>query len=80
MSRGFPENDWPGHEITIGRSLRLRVTAAAGRCVMTTLAQGGLPRRGILRVLAEHNDARAGGYAGVLDGGTVMRGDAIGVT
>jgi uncharacterized protein YcbX len=77
---GFPENDWAGHEIAIGRSVRLRVTAATGRCVMTTLAQGDLPRdRGILRALAEHNGARAGVYAEVLAGGTVMRGDAIGV-
>jgi uncharacterized protein len=77
---GFAEEEWVGREISIGRCVRLRVTRATSRCVMTTLAQGDLPRdRGVLRALAEHNQARAGVYAEVLAGGTVTRGDMVGV-
>ena len=57
---GFIENDWVGHEIAIGEHVRLRVTMATGRCVMTTLPQGDLPKdSGILRTAAQHNNARS---------------------
>src|SRR6202046_5481395 len=49
-SSGFLENDWVGHEIAIGEHVRLRVTMATGRCVMTTLPEGDLANDfGILR-------------------------------
>jgi uncharacterized protein len=75
---GFLENSWVGQELAIGTSVRLRVTMATGRCVMTTLPQGDLPHdRGILKTAVEHNDAAVGVYAEILSGGPVRRGDAL---
>jgi uncharacterized protein len=75
---GFVENDWVGHEIAIGDHVRLRVTMATGRCVMTTLPQGDLPKdSGILRTAAQHNNAQIGVYAEVISGGPVRRGEPI---
>jgi uncharacterized protein len=75
---GFVENDWVGHEIAIGEQVRLRVTMATGRCVMTTLPQGDLPKdSGILRTAAQHNNAQVGVYAEVISGGPVRRGDPV---
>jgi len=75
---GFVENDWVGHEIAIGEHVRLRVTMATGRCVMTTLPQGDLPKdSGILRTAAQHNNAQIGVYAEVISGGPVRRGEPI---
>ncbi len=75
---GFVENDWVGHGIAIGEHVRLRVTMATGRCVMTTLPQGDLPKdSGILRTAAQHNNAQVGVYAEVVSGGPVRRGDPV---
>jgi uncharacterized protein len=75
---GFVENDWVGHDISIGEQVRLRVTMATGRCVMTTLPQGDLPKdSGILRTAAQHNAAQVGVYAEVITGGRVRRGDPV---
>jgi uncharacterized protein len=75
---GFVENDWVGHEIAIGEHVRLGVTMATGRCVMTTLPQGDLPKdSGILWAAAQHNNAQVGVYAEVIAGGPVRRGDPI---
>ena len=75
---GFPENDWVGRELAIGDQVRLRVTMATGRCVMTTLPQGDLPKdSGILRAAAQYNNAEVGVYAEVISGGAVKRGDPV---
>lgn len=75
---GFVENEWVGHEIAVGERVRLRVTMVTGRCVMTTLPQGDLPKdSGILRTAAQHNNAQVGVYAEVISGGLVRRGDAV---
>ena len=42
--KGFAENAWVGHTLTIGPAVRLHITGPCGRCVMTTLAQGDLSR------------------------------------
>ncbi len=42
--RGFVENEWLGRTVTIGDAVRLRITRPCPRCVMTTLAQGDLPK------------------------------------
>jgi hypothetical protein len=76
--QGFVENDWIGHTIAIGDEVRLRITGACPRCVMTTLPQGDLPKdAGILRTAARHNDANVGVYADVIAGGTTRRGDPV---
>jgi uncharacterized protein YcbX len=73
----FVENAWIGHTLAIGDAVRLSVTGPCARCVMTTLAQGDLPRdAGILRTAAQHNQVNVGVYASVVRGGTVRRGDA----
>jgi len=75
---GFAENAWVGRTLTIGPAVRLRITGPCGRCVMTTLAQGDLPRDpGILRTAAQHNHANVGVYAAVVEGGAIRRGDLV---
>jgi uncharacterized protein YcbX len=77
---GFVENDWIGRTLSIGDEVRVRVTGPCPRCVMTTLAQGDLPKDpGILRTAAQENAANVGVYADVVSGGTVRRGDAVAV-
>src|SRR5881296_2738265 len=74
----FVENAWVGHPLVIGDSVRLSITGPCGRCVMTTLPQGDLPRDpGILRTAAQHNHVQVGVYAAVVRGGTIRRGDSV---
>jgi len=75
---GFIENDWVGCTLAIGSHVRLKVTCATGRCVMTTLAQGDLPRDiGILKTAVQGNAANVGIYASVERGGMIRAGDAV---
>lgn len=74
----FLENAWVGHTIAIGPEVRIRITGNTGRCVMTTLAQDGLPRDlGILKTAALHNQANVGVYAEVVRAGVVHDDDQI---
>jgi len=74
----FAENAWIGQIVAIGDAVRLSITGPCGRCVMTTLPQGDLPKdAGILRTAVQHNHANVGVYASVLQGGKVRRGDTI---
>jgi uncharacterized protein len=76
--KGFAENAWVGHTLAIGDEVNLSITSPCGRCVMTTLAQGDLPRDpGILRTAAQHNQVNLGVYATVVRGGTIRRGDPV---
>lgn len=53
---GFVENDWVGHVLKIGDAARIRVATPDTRCVMTTLAQGDLPKdTDVLRALTRYN-------------------------
>ena len=73
---GFAENDWVGRTLELGDEVRLQITGPCPRCVMTTLAQGDLPKdSGILRAAAQNNEANVGVYAEVVSGGFVRRGD-----
>jgi uncharacterized protein len=72
------EHRWIGQTLAIGEQVRLQITGACPRCVMTTLPQGDLPADlGILRTAARHTQANVGVYASVLHGGTMRPGDAI---
>ena len=72
---GFVENDWIDHTLAIGEQVRLRISGPCPRCVMTTLAQGDLPKDpGILRTAAQNNSANVGVYADVLRAGVIRRG------
>jgi uncharacterized protein len=56
----------------------LEITEHCPRCVMTTLAQGDLPKdSGILRTSALHNAVHVGVYAEVRRAGRVRRGDTV---
>ena len=76
--QGFLENEWVGRTLAIGSQVRLKVTCATGRCVMTTLAQGDLPKDvGILKAAVEGNGANVGIYASVERGGVIRAGDLV---
>jgi uncharacterized protein len=78
--KDFVENAWIGGTLAIGDAVRLSLTGPCPRCVMTTLPQGDLAKDpGILRTAAQHNHANVGLYASVVRGGTVRRGDAVGL-
>jgi hypothetical protein len=73
---GFPENEWNDRILAIGSEVKLKITGACGRCVMTTLGQGDLPKdSGILKAAVQHNKAQVGAYASVVQGGIAHRGD-----
>ena len=77
---GFIENKWTGHTLSIGSEVLMRVVRPTFRCVMTTLAQGDLPKDpDVLRTVVQNNDGNIGVYATVVRGGTVRRGDAVAV-
>lgn len=76
---GFVENEWVGKTIRIG-GVQLRVTHPCPRCVMTTLAQGGLPKDpDVLRTAVQKNGKSVGVYAAVMQGGRVDRGSSFDV-
>ena len=75
---GFVENSWVGRTLLIGNQVRLKVTCATGRCVMTTLPQGDLPKDlGILKAAVSANHANVGVYATVERAGVIRAGDAV---
>ncbi len=77
-AHAFVEHSWIGQRLSIGNEVRLQITGACPRCVMTTLPQGDLPADlGILRTAAQHTQASVGVYASVLHGGIIRQGDAI---
>ncbi len=74
-SDGFVENGWIGRTLVLGE-VELRVEGPCPRCVMTTLAQGDLPKDpGVLRTAVQENSGNVGVYASVLRGGRVNLGD-----
>ena len=76
--RAFIENSWIGRTLTLGDEVRLSISGPCPRCVMTTLAQGDIPKDvGILRTAAQHNQAHVGVYATVLQSGMVRRDDPV---
>lgn len=84
---GFLENGWVNRNLGIGATARLHVAMPDPRCVMTTLAQGDVPRdTEILRTLVRHNRIQVGSaglfpcagiYAVVAAGGTLRTGDPV---
>lgn len=74
---GFVEDRWIGRTIALGEVL-LRVDGPCPRCVMTTLAQGDLPRDpDVLRAAVRGNAGNVGVYATVARAGPVRLGDAL---
>ena len=76
-AKGFVEQTWIGKSIKMG-DVQLTITGPCGRCVMTTLAQGDLPKdNGILRTAVQQSEGNVGVYAKVLQGGMIRRGDRL---
>ncbi|MGC1527242.1 MAG: MOSC domain-containing protein [Phormidesmis sp.] len=74
----FVENDWIGQILSIGESVVLKIDTACPRCVVTTLAQEGLPQdMDILRTTANYNDVFAGIRLSVMQGGTIRQEDEV---
>ena len=82
---GFAENGWAGRTLRLGE-VELLVGDPTPRCVMTTVAQDGLPREpAVLQTIAEHNRvtnvlgtfACLGTYATVTQPGRVSTGDEV---
>jgi hypothetical protein len=84
---GFVENDWVGHGFGLGSTVQIGVALPDPRCVMTTLAQGDLPRdTDVLRALVRHNKIQvgdlgefpcAGVYCVVSNSGMARTGDSV---
>jgi uncharacterized protein YcbX len=76
--KGFVENEWIEKTLAIGPDVRIQVTGPCPRCVMTTLAQGDLPKDpAILKTAAQYNGVRVGVYASVIATGTIRVGDTV---
>ena len=74
----FAENQWIGKTIAIGNNVLLKVTEPCPRCVMTTLAQGDLPKdTDILRTAVQKNNGHVGIYANVIQSGAIRCGDEV---
>ncbi|MGH0035410.1 MAG: MOSC domain-containing protein [Myxococcota bacterium] len=82
---GFPEHDWSGRTATLGGA-RLELGGPTPRCLMSTLAQEGLPRDpSIMRTLIRENRREFMGmqmpclgiYAKVVEPGEIAVGDAL---
>jgi uncharacterized protein YcbX len=83
---GFVENEWRGRSARLGDAA-ITFTDPSPRCVMTTVAQGDLPRDlEVLRTLARHNRIETAGlgnfaclgiYAEVVRPGRVAVGDPL---
>lgn len=83
----FAENDWTGADVWFGGALGASVLLPTMRCIMTTLAQGDLPRDNeVLRTLTRHNRIEitglgtwscVGAYAAVTTPGAVQVGDEV---
>ena len=82
----FAENSWSRASLQCGR-VTASVLLPTMRCIMTTLAQGGLPRdNGVLKAAARHNRVEipglgtwscVGAYAVVTTAGRVQLGDEV---
>ena len=76
--KDFVENAWVGRTLRMGEEVKLKVNRPCGRCVMTTLAQGDLPRDlGVLRTAALYNKVVVGVYASVERSGNLKRADPV---
>ena len=83
----FAENDWTGATFGFGAGLTASVLLPTMRCIMTTLAQGDLPRDAdVLRTVTRHNRVEipglgtwscVGAYAAVSTPGRVRLGDDV---
>ncbi|MED4403549.1 MOSC domain-containing protein [Metabacillus fastidiosus] len=75
---GFIENEWVGKTLAIGDEVELKIMQNTKRCIMTTLAQGDLPKdTNVLKSIVKHNEGSFGVYASVIKKGEIKIGDQI---
>ncbi|WP_418937048.1 MOSC domain-containing protein [Metabacillus fastidiosus] len=75
---GFVENDWVRKKLAIGDEVELKIMQNTKRCIMTTLAQGDLPKdTNVLKSIVKHNEGSFGVYASVVKKGEIKIGDQI---
>lgn len=73
----FPEQQWLGKTLRVGK-LAIKVELPCPRCVMTTHAQGDLPKDpGIMRTLVRAANQIVGVYATTRDQGAISVGDPV---
>jgi len=76
-TEAFIENQWVGKTLTIG-DVQLKISQETKRCIMTTLAQGDLPKDpNVLRTIVRKNAGSFGVYASVVKPGKVNVGDSV---
>lgn len=76
-TEAFVENNWVGKTLKIGH-VELKISQETKRCVMTTLAQGDLPKdQNVLRSIVKNNAGSFGVYASVVTPGKISIGDKI---
>jgi uncharacterized protein YcbX len=74
---GFVENAWVGRTVRIGEVV-LKIKQPTQRCVMTTLAQGDLPKdMAVLKAIYQNNGGNIGVYAEPVQIGTVRVNDPV---
>jgi uncharacterized protein YcbX len=74
---GFVEDAWIGRTVALG-DVHVRIDGHCPRCIMTTLAQGDLPKDpGVLRAAVQGNGGNVGVYGTVVQGGQVRIGDEV---
>jgi uncharacterized protein len=74
----FIEDDWVGSKMFISDQVCLSIDTSCPRCVVTTIAQSGLPTDlNILRTTTKHNKTIAGIRMSVLQEGVIRCGDQI---
>jgi uncharacterized protein len=79
-AEGFVEQQWMGKILSIGDHVQLKIIQPTQRCIMTTLAQGDLPRDpNILRTLAKQNNGNFGVYAEVIKTGQIKIDDEVAI-
>lgn len=76
-TEAFVENDWVGKTLNFG-NVQLKVSQETKRCVMTTLAQGDLPKdANVLRSIVRNNSGSFGVYASIVKPGSISIGDRV---
>ncbi len=74
----FAEAGWVGGRLHVGDAVTLHVFKECERCVLTTLAQDGLPKdTQVLKTVTTHNGTNMGIYCAVPRPGTIRVGDAV---
>ncbi|OJF12279.1 MOSC domain-containing protein [Couchioplanes caeruleus] len=75
---GFPEDDWFGRRLRVGRDVVLRVVRPLTRCVMIDMAQApAVGRNDLLKALAERREMTFGVFATVERPGRVAVGSDV---